>query len=55
MEIGSSSESRAPIDVTRSLILVIALCTTLFMVTDYATMAAKFCYEVYSVVTIERR
>ncbi|KAG6543639.1 hypothetical protein Mapa_014822 [Marchantia paleacea] len=49
MEIGSSSEShRAPVEVARTMILIIAVSTTLFMVTDYATMAARFCYRVYS-------
>ncbi|BBN03725.1 hypothetical protein MPTK1_2g25870 [Marchantia polymorpha subsp. ruderalis] len=35
-------------EVARTLIKMVAICTTLFVVTDYATMFSRFCYRVYT-------
>ncbi|KAG6543641.1 hypothetical protein Mapa_014824 [Marchantia paleacea] len=39
---------RAPIEIARTVITIIAVCATFFMVSDYATMAARFCYRLYA-------
>ncbi|BBN19229.1 hypothetical protein MPTK1_8g08880 [Marchantia polymorpha subsp. ruderalis] len=48
MEIGSASDNKQSAEIARTVILVFAVSATLFMVTDYASMAARFCYKVYA-------
>ncbi|KAL2607505.1 hypothetical protein R1flu_026078 [Riccia fluitans] len=44
----SQTNYSAPKEIARTIILIVAVSTTIFMVTDYATMAARFCYRMYS-------
>ncbi|BBN19226.1 hypothetical protein MPTK1_8g08850 [Marchantia polymorpha subsp. ruderalis] len=39
---------RAPIEIARAVITIVAICATFFMASDYATMAARFCYRLYA-------